>query len=56
VQTGAWRLSIAGNAMAAEAPARRVVKMVENCIMTGGYFDIVRSFEIARVIGGNGVD
>jgi len=35
VQTGAWRLSIAGNAMAAETPARRVVKRVENCIMTG---------------------
>jgi hypothetical protein len=45
VQTGAWRLSIAGNAMATVAPARRVVKTVENCILTDEYFDIVGSFE-----------
>ena len=34
MQTGAWRLSIAGTAMVTEAP-RRAVKTVENCMLTG---------------------
>jgi hypothetical protein len=44
VQTGTWRLSIAGTAMATEAPARRVVKTAENCMLTDGSFDIAGSF------------
>lgn len=45
MHTGTWRLSIAGTAMATEAPARRVVKTVENCILNDGYVDIVSNFE-----------
>jgi hypothetical protein len=50
VQTGAWRLSIAGNAIATEAPARRVVKIVENCILTEYCFDIGSDFGVAQLI------
>ncbi len=41
MQTGAWRLSIAGIAMATEAPARTVLKTVENCILIYTYFESV---------------
>jgi hypothetical protein len=40
VHTGTvWRI-IAGTAMVTEAPARSVVRIAENCMLSDGYFDV----------------